>query len=141
MLVIGAGLMVKGRFSAERTPTGQDFSAIRTYCTTKLAGAIAMRDVARDHPEVDLAVVHPGVVNTDLGDRRGLLGWLLRRIKRRWESPEDCAARLTTLLSAPRWQTSAGEAPWYVEATPAPWPEAADRDAAAVRKAISSWLG
>jgi hypothetical protein len=51
ILVIGAGLMKLGRFDPERTPSGDDFSWFRTYASTKLAFAAAMRDVARDHPE------------------------------------------------------------------------------------------
>lgn len=141
VLVVGAGLMVKGRFDADKTPTGADFSVIRTYCTTKLAGAAAMRDVARAHPQVDFAVIHPGVVNTELGDRRGLLGWLLRLAKRRLESPETCARRLADVLARPRWETTPGEAPWFFEAEVQPWPDVVERDAAAVRAVVRQSLG
>lgn len=137
ILVVGAGLLVKGRFDAARTPTGDDFSAIRTYASTKLAQAIAMRDVAREHPEVDLAVVHPGVVRTDLGARSGLSGFILRRIKRRWESPEVCAERLARLIARPRWQRTAGEAPWFEEEAERPWPQPVERDAPSVRRALA----
>ncbi|MFO0611787.1 MAG: SDR family NAD(P)-dependent oxidoreductase [Polyangiaceae bacterium] len=132
VLVVSAGLIALGRFDPARTPTGADFSSFRTYCTTKLASAIAMREAARRHPEVDFAVVHPGVVRTDLGARRGVLGALLSLVKRRWESPEVCAARLARLIARPRWRSASGEPPWIMEDREAPWPAAVDRDARAV---------
>lgn len=140
VLLIGAGLMVQGRFDATKTPVGADFSRLRSYCSTKLAGAVAMRDVALRHPQVDFAVVHPGVVNTDLGVMAGPLGWLLRRVKRSWETPEVCAARLLRLLALPRWQQSPGQAPWFVEETRQDWPTAAERDAAAILSAVAQHL-
>jgi NAD(P)-dependent dehydrogenase (short-subunit alcohol dehydrogenase family) len=121
IMVVSAGLLVKGRFSAERTPTGRDFSMWRTYCTTKLALAVAERHEAALHPEVDFVVLHPGVVRTDLGARPGLLGWLLQRIKRRWEDPERCAARLRLLFEMDRW-SPAGDVRWLFEAKEQPWP-------------------
>lgn len=142
ILVVSAGLAVKGRFDPERTPAGADFSAFRTYCTTKLCLAVAMRDVAAAHPELDVTVLHPGVVRTDLGDRPGLLGSLLRLVKRRWESPEACAARLARILDRPRW-SAAGQATWMFEESEQPWPAAFD-DAAtrrAVRTACERWAG
>lgn len=141
VLVISAGLLVKGRFDPERSPTGADFSAFRTYCTTKLAGAAAMREVARHHPDVDFAVVHPGVVRTDLGSRGGLLGALLRLVKRRWESPETCAERLMRLLRQPRWSAVPGQAPWFIEESPQAWPPQIDRDSAAVCAVVDRLLG
>ncbi|HEX2222767.1 MAG TPA: SDR family NAD(P)-dependent oxidoreductase [Thermoanaerobaculia bacterium] len=125
ILVVGAGLMIKGRFDPARTPTGEDFSSVRTYCDTKLAFAIAMRDVAAAHPEVDVLVVHPGVVRTDLGARPGPVGWLLSLVKRGWESPEKCAARLVRILDRERWSPP-GEARWQVEEKEEPWPAVAE---------------
>lgn len=142
ILVVGAGAMIKGRFDAERTPTGADFSALRTYCSTKLAFAIAMRGVAEKHPEVDVLVLHPGVVRTDLGARPGILGLLLERVKRRWESPVECATRLASLFERERWSPP-GEARWMVESREEAWPRLADDDAtrAAVVAATQKVLG
>lgn len=140
ILVVSAGLIEKGRFDAARTPTGQDFSSVRTYCTTKLCFAIAMRAVAREHPDVDVAVLHPGVVRTDLGARSGPVGWLLSLVKRTWEAPEVCAARLASMLGATRW-SSPGEAQWLVETEPLPWPAtASDPDTAEAVHAVTSAL-
>lgn len=140
VLLIGAGLMGKGRFDAVRTPVGGDFSRLRSYCSTKLAGAVAMRDVARRYPGIDFAVVHPGVVSTDLGAMSGLMGFLLRQVKRSWESPSLCAARLLRLLALSRWQDVPGQAPWFFEEGRQDWPAAAARDAPAVRQALSRYL-
>jgi NAD(P)-dependent dehydrogenase (short-subunit alcohol dehydrogenase family) len=141
ILVVGAGLMVKGRFDAARTPTGEDFSGVRTYCTTKLCFALAMRDVARAHPEVDVVVLHPGVVRTDLGARGGLLGWVLARVKRRWESPEACGERLARVLARARWSPP-GEARWLLEEAEQPWPAIAEDAAlrASVRESTERLL-
>lgn len=127
ILVVSAGLLIKGRFHPEDTPSGRDFSRFRTYCTTKLAGAVVMRDIARRYPKIDIAVGHPGVVNTDLGMTSGLFGWLLRRVKRNWETPETCAARLVRILEKPQWQKTPGDAPWYFEETEQPWPDVANQ--------------
>jgi hypothetical protein len=100
-----------------------------------------MRDVAQRYPRVDFAVVHPGVVSTDLGARGGPLGWLLRLVKRRWESPEACAARLVRLLERPRWEEHPGAAPWFFEEAEQPWPSAVERDERAVLSAVARLLG
>jgi len=142
ILVVGAGLMIKGRFDPARTPTGEDFSGLRTYPTTKLCFAIAMRDVAAGHPELDVLVVHPGVVRTDLGARQGLLGWLLRQVKRGWEDPAVCAARLGRILARERWSPP-GEATWQVLEEPQPWPAVAEDPATrrALRELNAAVLG
>ena len=128
VMAVSAGLIFKGRFDAARTPTGEDFSGIRTYCDTKLCFALAMRDVAAAHPELDVVVLHPGVVRTDLGARTGPVGWLLSLVKRGWEAPEVCAARLVRILDRERW-SPAGEARWLVEENEQPWPAVAQDEA------------
>src|SRR5262245_51541937 len=82
VLVVSAGLIVAGRYDPARTPQGADFSAFRTYASTKRAFAEATRALAPDHPEVDFLVLHPGVVRTDLGARSGLFGKLIDWVKR-----------------------------------------------------------
>jgi NAD(P)-dependent dehydrogenase (short-subunit alcohol dehydrogenase family) len=121
VMVMSAGLLEKGRFDPARTPTGEDFSGVRTYCTTKLCFALEMQNVAAAHPELDVVVVHPGVVRTQLGARRGPVGWLLALVKRGWESPESCAQRLARILARERWSPP-GEAKWLVEEQEQAWP-------------------
>ncbi|AKT37858.1 SDR family NAD(P)-dependent oxidoreductase [Chondromyces crocatus] len=131
LLVVSAGLIALGRFDEERTPRGDDFSAMRTYANTKLCFAIAQRDLAERHPDLDVLVLHPGVVRTDLGARKGPIGWLLSLVKRAWESPEACAARLVRILDRPRWSPP-GTARWLIEEDERPWPSNT-RDEATVR--------
>ncbi len=142
ILVVSAGLVVQGRFDAARTPSGEDFSSLRTYCSTKLAFAVAMRDVAAAHPDIDVLVLHPGVVATDLGARPGLVGWLLGKVKRAWESPEVCAERLARILARERWSPR-GEARWQIEERVERWPAVADdeRTRRAVRDVVGTLLG
>jgi NAD(P)-dependent dehydrogenase (short-subunit alcohol dehydrogenase family) len=121
VMVVSAGLIAAGRFDAARTPTGGDFSALRTYASTKLCLAVAARRLAKEHREVDWLVLHPGVVRTDLGVRPGALGTLVGWLKRFWESPETCAARLLRLLERERWSPP-GEARWFFEEAEKPWP-------------------
>lgn len=137
ILVIGAGIMVKGRFDADRTARGCDFSGIHTYADTKLGQATAMRAVARRHPNVDLAVIHPGVIRTDLGARRGFMGWVLKQVKRRWEAPEVAAARLVRILELPKWQQTPGEAPYFIEEKVSHWPAITEQVAQACDAAIT----
>lgn len=141
VMAVSAGLIAAGRFDPERTPTGEDFSRFRTYATTKLCSALAMRDLAESHPEIDVLVLHPGVVRTDLGAQPGLLGWLLNRIKRSWEAPETCAARLLRTLDEERWSPP-GEARWRVELAEQPWPKSASSEPtrAAVREVTAAAL-
>jgi NAD(P)-dependent dehydrogenase (short-subunit alcohol dehydrogenase family) len=139
ILDVSAGLLVKGRVDAERTPTGADFSGLRTYCTTKLCRAVALRATAAEHPDLDVLVLHPGVVRTGLGDRPGPLGLVLRLAKRGWEDPARCAARLAAALDEPDRWAPPGEAAWRVEDRPQPWPAVAVDPAteAAVRAATA----
>lgn len=141
VLVVSAGLLVKGRFDAKRTPTGADFSRFRTYATTKLAGAAALRAEARRFPDVDFAFVHPGVVATDLGASTGILGWLLELVKRRWERPETCAARLVRILDRERWSRTAGEAPWFFLDEERPWPVEVEAATPAVTAEVTRLAG
>lgn len=140
VFVVSAGLLIKGRFNIDKTPTGEDFSSFRTYCTTKLAGAIAMREMSRHHPNLDVAVVHPGVVQTGLGARSGILGALLRVVKKRWEQPDVCAQRLLRTLSEPSWSHGSGLAAWFEESQRARWPTAVERDASAVQSYVDQFI-
>ncbi len=121
VMVVSAGMIGIGRFDPDRTPTGADFSAFRTYASTKRAFAEATRALAPEHPEVDFLVLHPGVVRTDLGARSGFVGFLLSLAKRRWEAPERTAERLARVFDLPRWSPP-GTARWFFEEREAAWP-------------------
>ena len=101
---LNAGLYVKGQIDLARTPYGADFGRLRTYANSKLCHALTLsREAALFAPYgVTVNMVHPGVVNTDLGAMGGPLGWLLKRVKRRWLSPAEGAA-------APVWLATSSD--------------------------------
>jgi NAD(P)-dependent dehydrogenase (short-subunit alcohol dehydrogenase family) len=80
---VSAGLYVKGRADPERTPAGLDFHAMRTYCDTKLCNLMTVPLFAERWKDAGVTIdaVHPGVIRTGLGARRGPSGLLLKAIK------------------------------------------------------------
>ncbi|MEU9886132.1 SDR family NAD(P)-dependent oxidoreductase [Sphaerisporangium sp. NPDC051011] len=105
---VSAGLYVKGRADPERTPTGMDFHPMRTYADTKLCNLLLVPLFAGRWKDrgVTVNAVHPGVIRTGLGDRRGLAGHALRVVKLLWKSPEAGArpvVRLALLPEAAGW--------------------------------------
>ncbi|NWF30278.1 SDR family NAD(P)-dependent oxidoreductase [Streptomyces sp. PKU-EA00015] len=100
---LSAGLYVKGRLDIDQTPVGGDFHRMRTYCTTKLANLLMVPLFARrwQGTGVTINAIHPGVIRTDLGDPGGMLGLLLKVMKRSWTAPEQGAAPVTRLALEP----------------------------------------
>jgi NAD(P)-dependent dehydrogenase (short-subunit alcohol dehydrogenase family) len=96
---VSAGLYVKGRVDLDRTPYGKDFHRMRTYCDTKRANLLLVPEFARRWQDAGVTIdaVHPGVIRTDLGDPGGVLGAVLRMVKRRWASPAEGAAPVVRL--------------------------------------------
>ncbi len=107
---VSAGLYVKGKVDPDRTRTGEDFHAIRTYATTKLCNLLLLGRFARRLGEhgVTINAVHPGVIRTGLGDRSGLLGVLLRGVKQLWKRPEEGARPVTRLALDPELENVTG---------------------------------
>lgn len=95
---VNAGLYVNGKFDAEKTPIGADFSSIKTYANTKLCSVMTTLQQAREieGSGVNINAVHPGVINTGLGDSPGLISKIMKYIKRFWKSPDYGA-------EAPAW--------------------------------------
>lgn len=91
---VNAGMYVRGKVDLEKTPYGADFGRFQTYANTKLCSVLTLdREATMFDPDnVTVNMIHPGVVNTDLGQMDGIMGWLLKLIKRRWMSPEEGAA-------------------------------------------------
>lgn len=96
---VSAGLYVKGRVDLDRTPYGKDFHRMRTYCDTKRANLLLVPEFARRWQDAGVTIdaVHPGVIRTDLGDPGGMLGAVLRLVKRRWAAPAEGAAPIVRL--------------------------------------------
>ncbi|TDC53686.1 SDR family NAD(P)-dependent oxidoreductase [Actinomadura sp. KC345] len=98
---VSAGLYVMGRVDPERTPAGDDFSATKTYANTKLANLMMVPLFAERWKEAGVTIdaVHPGVLRTGLGERRGFQGLLLRTVKRTLKSAEAAAEPVADLLT------------------------------------------
>lgn len=100
---VSAGLYVRGRPDLAKTPTGEDFGALSTYPTTKLCNLLLLAPwAARFQPYgVTINALHPGVIRTALGERSGLLGLVLRLVKRTWKAPEQGARPVVRLALDP----------------------------------------
>lgn len=96
---VNAGLYVKGKLDIEKTPYGLDFGSIKTYANSKLCNTMFTIDFAKEieGSGVTINAVHPGVINTGLGDSPKLLSKIVKFIKRFWKSPEYGAIAPTWL--------------------------------------------
>ena len=73
-------------------PNGFDFETLKTrgvkigatqcYYQSKLANILWARELAKKHPQLTVASVHPGLVRTELGSKIGGISWFLRFIAR-----------------------------------------------------------
>ncbi|MGY1617935.1 SDR family NAD(P)-dependent oxidoreductase [Geodermatophilus sp. SYSU D00691] len=124
---VSAGIYVKGRAEPGVTAVGGRFSGLRTYADTKLANLLVTPLWARRWAGSGTTInaVHPGVLRTGLGDRRGPVGLLLALVKRSWEPAEAGAARVVRLATAAEFAGVTGR---YVEeeTEKEPAPPAAD---------------
>ena len=90
---VNAGLYAKGKLKLEQTPYGLDFGRISTYATSKLCNAMFTIDFAQEiaGTGVTINALHPGVINTGLGDSPKLISKLIKLIKRFWKTPAQGA--------------------------------------------------
>jgi NAD(P)-dependent dehydrogenase (short-subunit alcohol dehydrogenase family) len=130
---VSAGLHAAGRADPERTPTGLDFHPFRTYADTKLCNLALLPLFAERWRDAGIAVnaVHPGVVRTGLGDRRGPLGAMLKVMKLLWKRPETGARPVVRLALAPELAGVTGRY-FHLEREQDPAPAA--RDAVLARR-------
>jgi NAD(P)-dependent dehydrogenase (short-subunit alcohol dehydrogenase family) len=100
---VSAGLYAAGRVDLERTPTGDDFHAVRTYATTKLCNLLLLSSFAERFRSAGVTInaLHPGVIRTGLGDRDGFVGFILKGVKRSWKTPRAGALPVVRLALAP----------------------------------------
>lgn len=107
---ISAGLYIAGMKDYAATAAGDNFSLMKTYATTKLLNLIATMRFAelwRD-AGVTLNAIHPGVVNTGLGEMKGPAGILLGLVKKLWLRPSEGAAAPVRLVADPAYEGLTG---------------------------------
>ncbi|MFK8102325.1 MAG: SDR family NAD(P)-dependent oxidoreductase [Saprospiraceae bacterium] len=97
---VNSGLYAKGKLNLEKTPYGLDFGKIKTYATSKLCNVMFTIDFAKEieGTGVTINALHPGVINTGLGDSPKFISKLVKIVKRFWKSPAQGA-------EAPSWLT------------------------------------
>lgn len=112
VILVTAGLFVFGRPDLGTTPYGNDFSRLSTYMNTKYCGMVWCMHQARlmtrmdretdsNDASVTFHAVHPGVIQTGLGDGGGILGCVLRLVKRMWKTPKEGALAPAWLATCP----------------------------------------
>lgn len=108
---VNAGLYVFGRLDIEKTPYGKDFGRLSTYMNTKLCNIYFTQrfsEMIRDSG-VTICAVHPGVLRTNLGDSPGLLGRILKLMKRPMAPPEEGAKAPVWLATCPEPEKTCGK--------------------------------
>jgi NAD(P)-dependent dehydrogenase (short-subunit alcohol dehydrogenase family) len=100
---VNAGLYTMGALDLDKTPYGQDFGRLKTYANTKLCNLLFTRELANrlEGSGVTANAVHPGVIRTNLGDSSGLVGALLRLVRRSFAAPEAGARAPVWLATSP----------------------------------------
>jgi NAD(P)-dependent dehydrogenase (short-subunit alcohol dehydrogenase family) len=105
-----AGLYPIGDRNFAATAVGDNFSALKTYASTKLLNLATTMTFAErwQGSQATINAVHPGVVRTDLGAMTGVKGRLLNLIKRFWLTPEAGAMAPVFLSTALELQGISG---------------------------------
>ncbi len=105
-----AGLYPMGDRNFTATAFGQNFSALKTYASTKLLNLATTMTFAERWrgSQATINAVHPGVVRTNLGAMSGVKGKLLNLIKRLWLTPEEGAKAPLYLCTDPGLQGISG---------------------------------
>lgn len=108
---VNAGLYVRGEADLAQLPAGKNFMVFKTYMHSKLCNVLFTVELAKrlDGSGVTVNALHPGVINTKLGISPGLVGTLLKFIKRFWGTPEDGAKPAVYLATSPELEGVSGK--------------------------------
>lgn len=95
---VNSGLYIKGKVDIMKTPYGLDFGKINSYANSKMCNMMFTIDFAKEIEGSDVTInaVHPGVINTGLGDSPNFLSKIVKWTKRFWKAPDYGA-------TAPGW--------------------------------------
>lgn len=87
---VNSALYTQGKFLLEKTPKGDDFHVIKTYARSKLCNVLFALDLAEEIEGTSVTInsVHPGVINTGLGDSKKMISRIIKLIKPFWKKPE-----------------------------------------------------
>ncbi|PHN03703.1 SDR family oxidoreductase [Flavilitoribacter nigricans] len=101
---VNSALYTKGKLQLEKTPKGDDFHPIKSYASSKLCNVLFALDLAEELEGTGLTInsVHPGVINTGLGDSKTILSRIIKLIKPFWKKPDYGAI-------APVWVATSDE--------------------------------
>ncbi len=96
---VNAGLYAMGQADLDKLPDGKNFKQFKTYMHSKLCNVYCTTALAEKlvGTGVTVTALHPGVINTNLGNVGGLTGLLLKVIKRSWKTPDDGAKPVVRL--------------------------------------------
>ncbi|MFF7656651.1 hypothetical protein ACFZCY_43750 [Streptomyces sp. NPDC007983] len=99
---VSAGLYIRGKIDPDRTPTGEDFHTMRTYCDTKLANLLMVPLFAERWKGAGKTIdaVHPGVLRTGLGEHGRVTGLVVNVAKRFWKSADEAAPAIVDLVTS-----------------------------------------
>lgn len=107
---VNTALYPRGKWQIEKTPTGADFHPIKTYATSKLCNILFSIDFAEEiaGSGVTINSVHPGIINTGLGDSKHLISRMIKLIKPFWKKPEYGARAPVWLATSPELEGVSG---------------------------------
>lgn len=107
---VNAGLYVTGKLLFEKTPYGKDFHSMKTYANTKLGNTMFTIDYAKEleGSGVTINAVHPGIINTGLGDSPKLMSKLVKMVKRFWKKTGYGAIAPVWLAISPEMEGVSG---------------------------------
>lgn len=118
---VNSKLYERGSLDMEKTPVGEDFSALKTYAASKLCNALFAIDFAKEieGQGVTINTVHPGIINTGLGDSKKLISIIFKLIKPFWKKPEYGAIAPVWLATSDELEGVSGK--YFEETTEKPF--------------------
>ncbi|PKL38855.1 MAG: retinol dehydrogenase [Spirochaetae bacterium HGW-Spirochaetae-1] len=110
IIQISAGLYPLGMKNFKATATGDNFSILRTYASTKFLNLVTTMRFAEKWKGTGVVInaIHPGVVRTGLGEMRGLPGLVMKLAKHFCLSPAEGAEAPVNLAVNTRFEGTSG---------------------------------